>query len=183
MSAWLFQIESTFSEFKSSKVWESMGGAPLTIRMKIQHKEMKPNINRSIRPNPELLDFTDQMGILVMDENRNFANESQYYYDAGLMVKRDISFPTSFFIIFHLLILMFIFVLLSFHDIKHRNHPSIIMWSLCNENGCMEGEPAGAVVAANFKSVIKNLDPFRPVVAAMNGLWGEGLSWVLDILS
>lgn len=55
------------------------------------------------------------------------------------------------------------------------------MWSLCNEGGCMEGEPAGAVVGASFKSIIKTLDPFRPVVAAMNADWGEDLSFVLDI--
>jgi beta-galactosidase len=101
-------------------------------------------------PNVELLDFTDEQGIYVMDENRNFANDSQYYSDAELMVLRD------------------------------RNHPSIIMWSVCNEAGCMEDDPAGAKVGAAFKSIIKAADPFRPVVAAMNGDWGIGLSYVLD---
>ena len=29
-------------------------------------------------PNPELLEFTDRHGMLVWDENRNFANVSQF---------------------------------------------------------------------------------------------------------
>jgi hypothetical protein len=45
----------------------------------------------------------------------------------------------------------------------------------------METEPEGALVGAMFKSIIKDADPFRPVVAAMNYGWGEGLSYVLDI--
>lgn len=57
----------------------------------------------------ELLDFTDQLGMLVWDENRNFADVPQYYDDLASMILRD------------------------------RNHPSIIMWSLCNEVGCMQG--------------------------------------------
>jgi len=40
-------------------------------------------------PNPELLDFADHIGIVVMDENRNFANYSQYYQDFHDMVLRD----------------------------------------------------------------------------------------------
>ena len=103
-----------------------------------------------------------------MDENRHFANYSQYYDDAALMVRRDISYCIR--------------MCKCIFDTKYRNHPSIILWSLCNENGCMEGEDAGIAVAATFKSIIKSLDPFRPVVAAMNQLWGEGLSFVLDIL-
>lgn len=55
------------------------------------------------------------------------------------------------------------------------------MWSVCNEAGCMENDPAGAEVGATFKSIIKSADPFRPVVAAMNLYWGIGLSQVLDI--
>lgn len=45
----------------------------------------------------------------------------------------------------------------------------------------MENDPAGAEVGATFKSIIKQADPFRPVVAAMNNAWGIGLSNVLDI--
>ena len=53
-----------------------------------------------------MLDIYDRIGITVMDENRQFANNSEYVSNMGSMVKRD------------------------------RNHPSIIIWSFCNEAGC-----------------------------------------------
>jgi beta-galactosidase len=107
-------------------------------------------------PNPELLDFTDKLGMLVWDENRNFADNAQYLTDMGDMVKRD------------------------------RNHPSIVIWSLCNEGGCMEGNSGAYNVALKFISVIKQYDSIntRPVSAAQNGDWennGE-ISLALDIL-
>ena len=48
---------------------------------------------------PVMLDIYDRIGITVMDENRQFANNSEYVSNMGSMVKRD------------------------------RNHPSIIIWS------------------------------------------------------
>jgi hypothetical protein len=47
----------------------------------------------------------------------------------------------------------------------------------------MEGDPAGAIVGAMFKTIIKTADPSRPVVAAMNYDWGIGLSFVLGIMT
>eukprot|EP01084_Bolivina_argentea_P271369 461727_1 len=81
-------------------------------RFRVQHlQEMGANSWRMSHnpPNPELLDFADEYGLLVWDENRNFANNSQYLQDQEDMINRD------------------------------KNHPSIVIWSLCNEGGCMEG--------------------------------------------
>jgi len=51
--------------------------------------------------------------------------------------------------------------------LRDRNHPSIVMWSLCNEALC---EGFNATAAAILKPIIKTLDPDgqRPVTAAMN---------------
>ena len=46
------------------------------------------------------------MLMMVMDENRLFANSSKYAANMGALVKRD------------------------------RNHPSVVIWSFCNEAGC-----------------------------------------------
>ena len=104
-------------------------------------------------PNPELLDFTDEYGMLVWDENRHFANNTQYLQDQADMINRD------------------------------KNHPSIVIWSLCNEGGCMEGDANGGNVGKMFKDVIYRIDNVdtRPVSAAMNSHWGDALSPVLDI--
>eukprot|EP01084_Bolivina_argentea_P067168 122386_1 len=103
-------------------------------------------------PNPELLDFTDEYGFMVWDENRNFANQTQYLHDQRDMILRD------------------------------RNHPSIVIWSLCNEAGCMEGKPQSGPVGQLFINVIRQNDGYqRPISAAFNGGWGDALSPLLDI--
>ena len=58
--------------------------------------------------------------------------------------------------------------------LRDRNHPSILLWSLCNENGCGEGsgdegappgEVAGGALARVFMSAIDEADGTRPVTA------------------
>ena len=57
-------------------------------------------------PDAAVLDIYDRVGVVVMDENRLFANETRYVDNMGVLVKRD------------------------------RNHPSVVIWSFCNEAGC-----------------------------------------------
>ncbi len=63
-----------------------------------------------------------------------------------------------------------------------RNHPSIIMWSFCNEEG--EGKtPHGAKLFVAMKQAVQKLDPSRPVTGAINGGYNaEGYIPVEDIL-
>eukprot|EP01012_Entosiphon_sulcatum_P044925 TRINITY_DN597_c0_g2_i1.p1 TRINITY_DN597_c0_g2~~TRINITY_DN597_c0_g2_i1.p1 ORF type:complete len:1020 (+),score=207.47 TRINITY_DN597_c0_g2_i1:110-3169(+) len=91
-------------------------------------------------PNPELLDFTDKYGMLVWDENRNFQDTPQYRDDVRRLITRD------------------------------RNHPSIFLWSLCNEGGCMEGanDDTALGVAKTLSGIIRTYDPFRKISAAWN---------------
>eukprot|EP01123_Difflugia_compressa_P002326 TRINITY_DN13023_c0_g1_i1.p1 TRINITY_DN13023_c0_g1~~TRINITY_DN13023_c0_g1_i1.p1 ORF type:complete len:604 (-),score=124.96 TRINITY_DN13023_c0_g1_i1:7-1716(-) len=98
-------------------------------------------------PNEELLDLTDELGMLVWDENRNFDNVPQYFSDLAILPLRD------------------------------RNHPSVIIWSLCNEFGCQEGanDPVALKTAQTFKSIIEQYDTTRPVSAA----WNAGLNDLL----
>ncbi len=53
--------------------------------------------------------------------------------------------------------------------LRDRNHPSVVIYSLCNEGGCEIDAPEGAVIAAQFKSVINFADPTRPITA--NSEW------------
>ena len=52
-------------------------------------------------PDPIMLDIYDNVGVVVMDENRLFDNNTKYVENMGALVKRD------------------------------RNHPSITIWSFC----------------------------------------------------
>jgi len=62
-----------------------------------------------------------------------------------------------------------------------RNHPSIILWSIGNEE-IHRGTETGARIAETMKRRVYELDGTRPVTEAFNGKFGEGASRVLDVL-
>eukprot|EP01123_Difflugia_compressa_P007752 TRINITY_DN2141_c1_g1_i1.p1 TRINITY_DN2141_c1_g1~~TRINITY_DN2141_c1_g1_i1.p1 ORF type:complete len:649 (-),score=153.23 TRINITY_DN2141_c1_g1_i1:63-1853(-) len=116
-------------------------------------KQMGANAWRTAHnpPNAALLDLADKLGFLVWDENHILSDSAETQEDVRRLVLRD------------------------------RNHPSIIMWSLCNEALCNgEGTERAREVGTLLKSIIRQYDD-RPVTAAMNAGWGSGLSYVIDI--
>nr|WP_315212469.1 beta-galactosidase GalA [uncultured Duganella sp.] len=108
-------------------------------------KEMGVNAVRFAHnaPAAEVLDMADRMGLLVMDENRNFNASPDYLAQLSWLVRRD------------------------------RNHPSVIMWSIFNEER-LQGSEIGYQITRRMVAAVKRLDPTRPVTAAMNaGLFNE----------
>ena len=101
-------------------------------------------------PTPEFLDACDRAGMLVMDETRLMASTPEGLSQLERLIKRD------------------------------RNHPSIILWSLANEEPD-QGSQVGAHIVTSMKRTAKRLDPTRPVTAAMNGGWGRGITNVVDV--
>ena len=103
-------------------------------------KELGSNAYRCAHnpPAPEFLDACDRLGMLVMDENRNFNASPEYVRQLEWMVRRD------------------------------RNHPSVILWSVFNEEP-MQGTEAGYEMVRRMKAVVRRLDTTRPVTAAMSG--------------
>ncbi len=89
-------------------------------------------------PAAEVLNMADRMGFLVMGENRNFNPSPDYMRQLEWMVKRD------------------------------RHHPSIILWSVFNEEP-MQATEAGYEMVRRMTAAVKTLDASRPVTAAMNG--------------
>ena len=126
-------------------------------------KEMGSNAYRTSH-NPvaqELLDACDRQGMLVMDETRHLGDATGAKTPRGTkaddlselkaMVKRD------------------------------RNHPSIVIWSMANEEG-LQSTADGARIFKAMKIVTDGLDGTRPVSAAMNGgHTPEGFHSVQDI--
>ncbi|MDE3099020.1 MAG: DUF4982 domain-containing protein [Verrucomicrobiota bacterium] len=103
-------------------------------------------------PNPELLDACDRLGMLVMDENRRFDTNADTLAALEEMIVRD------------------------------RNHPSVFIWSLGNEEP-LAGTGAGARIAAMLQDVAHRLDPTRLCTVAMYGGVKDtnGISTVIDV--
>lgn len=102
-------------------------------------------------PAPEFLDACDRLGMLVMDETRCMNSTLDGLRQLASIVLRD------------------------------RNHPSVILWSLGNE------EPhrmtvVGRRIIRTMKRLVRRLDATRPVTLAMNGGWGEPVAPLLDVL-
>ena len=47
--------------------------------------------------------------------------------------------------------------------IRDRTHPSVVIWSLCNELGCVANDPNGSDIAAQFKQALRAVDRSRPI--------------------
>ena len=62
---------------------------------------------------------------------------------------------------------------------RDRNHPSVILWSIGNEEWAIEGNVTGARIAATMQAAVKRLDPTRPVTAALSGIGGT--STVIEV--
>ncbi len=101
-------------------------------------------------PAPELLELTDKMGLLVMDEafdvwaRQKTPSDSHLIFpdwgeqDLRALVRRD------------------------------RNCPSVILWSIGNEVGEQFAGDSGAAMARRLGDIVHDEDPTRPTTTAMN---------------
>jgi beta-galactosidase len=101
-------------------------------------------------PAPELLEFADAKGLLVMDEA----------FDVWRMQKRPLDY--------HLLFDAWHEQDLRMMLRRDRNHPSVVMWSIGNEVGEQGKGEEGAALARALSAIVHEEDPTRPTTAAMN---------------
>jgi beta-galactosidase len=102
-------------------------------------------------PTPELLDACDRLGMLVIDENRLMGTTEFHYAHLKRMILRD------------------------------RNHPSIVLWSVGNEEWRIEGSEQGTRITATMQAFVKQLDATRPVTVAISGGWSRGNSIPIEV--
>ncbi len=103
-------------------------------------------------PTPELLDACDRLGMLVIDETRLMGITQHHLGELKRLMLRD------------------------------RNHPSIISWSVGNEEWQIEGNITGARIAATMQAFAKTIDTTRPTTAAVSGGVGYGISTTIDFM-
>ncbi len=118
--------------------------------------------------NTALYKACDHLGMLVMDENREIGDtrEGGDYRSA----KSYVGVPYGQNRNLQTLIL------------RDRNHPSVIMWSLANEEMYIQATPFGAKLFRHMMKIVRKLDPTRPITSAMNGGYPKGFATVEDLL-
>ena len=102
-------------------------------------KEMGCNAVRTSHnnPAPEFLDCCDRNGILVMDENRVLSTDNAHLEELKTMVKRD------------------------------RNHPSVIIYSVGNEEHLVQHTSIAAKTTKRIRNYVEQLDGTRPITSAL----------------
>jgi beta-galactosidase len=119
-------------------------------------KEMGNNAVRTSHnmPTPEWVEACERMGVMMMCETRQMSSNPEGLAQLEVMVKR------------------------------YRNSPAIILWSIGNEEGQLQNEMAeqGAKIGATMVARCHELDPTRPVSAAVNGNNAKGVSDSFDII-
>lgn len=105
-------------------------------------------------PTPEWVEACDREGVLLMCETRQMSSNPEGLLQLETLVKR------------------------------YRNSPSVILWSIGNEEGLLQKEMAeqGARIAASMVQRCHQIDPTRPVTAAVNFDNEHGVSIPLDVI-
>jgi beta-galactosidase len=119
-----------------------------------QLKKMGSNAIRTSHnaPTPELLDVCDRLGMLVMDENREYGINPQELDELKRLMLRD------------------------------RNHPCVFIWSIGNEEWSIEGNEKGTRITQTMQTFAHRLDPTRLCTVAISGGWGNGNSVSIDVM-
>jgi len=117
-------------------------------------KEMGSNAYRTSHnaPTPELLEACDSLGMLVLDEQRLLNSSPEYTDQFQRLIIRD------------------------------RNHPSVFLWSIGNEEQMIQGNEYGKKIAQSLLAIQKELDPSRTsTYAADMGNDFKGVNEVIPI--
>ena len=136
----------------------SLGAAVNTRAIERQLEMLKEMGVNGIRtshnpPAPELLELTDKMGFIVMDEAfdvwKKEKTKFDYHLDWDEWHKRD----------------------LEDMILRDRNHPSVIMWSIGNEVAEQwNAGPEAGRISKQLVAIVRNLDTTRPITAAANSV-------------
>ena len=135
----------------------ALGAAVNTRAIERQLQIMKAMGVNAIRtshnpPAPELLDLTDRLGFIVMDEAfdmwRKQKTPYDYHLDFDAWHERDLSDMVR----------------------RDRNHPSIFIWSIGNEvmEQWTNGDSTVGPLARELAGIVRRLDPTRPITSANN---------------
>ena len=148
------KLHGTNNHQDHAGVGTAMPDALLAWRLQ-RLKTMGVNAIRSAHhpATPELLDACDRLGILVIDEHRVMGTTPELRFELERMVRRD------------------------------RNHPSIILWSVGNEEWGIENTEIGTRLAREMQAIVRRMDPTRGLTLAASSSGGpEGTAAGSEVL-
>ncbi len=127
-------------------VHQDFGGVGVALTDNLQYykirrlKDMGVNAYRCAHhaPSPVLLNACDELGMLVMDETRTFGTSPEAIRQLTDLIERD------------------------------RNHPSVFIWSLGNEEFSIQNQEWSCRLMEKVTRLAKALDPTRPVTYGGN---------------
>lgn len=104
-----------------------------------QMKKMGTNAYRSAhhQPSKEVLDICDRMGILVLDETRRMSSAPTDLEELRTVIKHG------------------------------RNHPSVILWGIGNEEIFSQDRPETIRTTITMRQEVRKLDDTRPITSAV----------------
>lgn len=91
---------------------------------------------------PAMLDVCDSLGMLVIDENRLMGINDEHLSLLRRMIERD------------------------------RNHPSVLLWSIGNEEWSIESGEKGERIARRMNDFVHAIEPTRPTTYGNSGGFG-----------
>jgi beta-galactosidase len=103
-------------------------------------------------PTPELVDACDRLGMMMMCEARLMSSNPEGMAQLETMVKR------------------------------YRNSPSIILWSMGNEETVLQFDQHGPLIVADMVERTHELDPTRLCTSAVNGSFNSHFPDELDVM-
>ncbi|HVU07786.1 MAG TPA: beta-galactosidase GalA [Verrucomicrobiae bacterium] len=148
-----YELKGTCNHQDMAGVGAALPDALQYFRVK-KLKEFGDNAYRTSHnpPTPELLEACDRLGMIVMDESRLLGSDAQNMERWQTQILRD------------------------------RNHPSVCIWSIANEEFSVQDTPQAANVARTMQDFVKQLDPTRPVTyASPEGDVFEGVNSVIEV--
>jgi beta-galactosidase len=153
-----FAINGERLDFRGVCMHHDLGALGAALNERALHRQIDMLIEMGVNairtshnpPAPELLDYADEKGILVMDETLDVwrARKTPFDYhllfdawheqDTRMLIRRD------------------------------RNHPSVVMWSIGNEALEQGKGEEGAAIARMLNAIARDEDPTRKTTTAMN---------------
>ncbi|MBO5224754.1 MAG: DUF4982 domain-containing protein [Clostridia bacterium] len=141
-----FLLNGIPTKVRGACVHQDFGGVGVALTDNLQYykikklKEMGCNAYRSSHhaPSPILLNACDELGMLVMDETRTFSTSPEGVRQLTSLIERD------------------------------RNHPSVIIWCLGNEEFGVQNIKHSALIMEKVTRIAKALDDTRPVTYGGN---------------